>query len=67
MVNIYRETYISILDSNKKSYFVTIEEKSKLNEMKHRSLTLINHSNEHLEREILYKDQQIQAIYNTIG
>lgn len=67
MVNIYRETYINIIDSNTKSYFVTKEEKSKLNEIKHRSLTLINHSNEHLERELQYKDQQIQAIYNTIG
>ncbi|MCL6601792.1 MAG: glycosyltransferase [Paenibacillus sp.] len=67
MAQEYREVYKNLIDSSDKSLSISSEEKSTLNKTKHKSLTLINHTNEHLERELQLKDQQIQAIYNTIG
>lgn len=67
MAEQYRNIYLRFINDNVHSFELSLIEKSRLNEVKHRGLTLINNSNEHLERELQLRDQQLQAIYNTLG
>jgi GT2 family glycosyltransferase/glycosyltransferase involved in cell wall biosynthesis len=67
MATLYKNIYLQYINDNVHSFELSITERSRLNEVKYRGLTLINNSNEHLERELQQREQQIQAIYNTLG
>ncbi|KAA8785643.1 glycosyltransferase [Paenibacillus amylolyticus] len=65
MISSYRRIYKENINDEVRE--IAQVEKTTLNKELYESLVVLNQNNIHLERELQYKDLQLQAIYNTLG